>query len=894
MDEKKLIAASTRIVYSTRNLSGQMQLRWSELLHYFFHNQLKALQINDHEVAAALKPFKAEKELVDFFSTLPPEEQLWIIASLKILLNYAEEINDFYAQKSLAAIIEQCEAVTLTVASEIAQSYQKQLSGFDEFKKRRFFTVPGSIILFSTDYFLRWALLIAYNYFAFDEGWVKGFNFFLIPLLIVLAGAYIQQKDRAYNEKLLQGYNYRSLFGFKFVYSTFQYTLLVGYLATGVIISAIVLENYDNQILYLILLVFYYYFLIQIFPTGRLSESYLENQLNKKSNLFFKDADENDERIVLIETQLNSSSGRLEAYVLESALFGALAFSAFLQIFATNLISFTDVEKFATNVNQLVNGIVLGNWDDFYKNLTNLNNKESLFSLISIETLICSGLFVAVIGSRLRFTQIADKLRTDLNLAKAYNEKEENILEANDQSILSGKRFVKINERIHQHLESAAKNILAIEPIVGYMIYFRNLGVFVFATVLITSCLFISTILAWSFLIVVVATWIYFNFKEISTRVSVIRLQSKIYFVKHSYSLLVASILLFVPCYLLKVFFGFAASGYCISFSFLLFTIYLFIKLVQSHYDEQFGEIELLGWSAVRNIFGLSILLYGAVIVLANFHWISVTSVLPDYASISTLVLSLVVPFYLTKPRWPGIVWSFSFFCSIFIFMFAINHVNVDASIFTGVSIFLWILFFIIYFRIKMFHKLFVRIAVVTLSLVIIMSSDFFGWKLRASLYERLELMYQHENINIDPLLKIKEGIHFKYFYKNKTTPPDTLAKSIAITEDYIKKYGKRYGETNIYRYAFSMYDKFASSILAKEKPDSISLQQAYAAVQEADKISEMFKYRPGITFKARILKKMGKKNEAIKYYENVLKITTDDGLKKSVRKSMEKMQKEK
>ena len=61
--------------------------------------------------------------------------------------------------------------------------------------------------------------------------------------------------------------------------------------------------------------------------------------------------------------------------------------------------------------------------------ISHLMEKKSLFSLVSVETLLCSLFFLMVIAARLRFSNIIDRVNRALNIAKAYNQKEELLYE---------------------------------------------------------------------------------------------------------------------------------------------------------------------------------------------------------------------------------------------------------------------------------------------------------------------------------------------------------------------------------------------------------------------------------------------------------------------------------
>ena len=102
-------------------------------------------------------------------------------------------------------------------------------------------------------------------------------------------------------------------------------------------------------------------------------------------------------------------------------------------------------------------GFITANWQEYEKYSLLLNTKVNLFCLVSIETLLCSVLFLAVIASRLRFSDVSDKVRTALNLAKAYNEKEEGILEREIIDPVHTARLERFNNTIAHNMAQARK-----------------------------------------------------------------------------------------------------------------------------------------------------------------------------------------------------------------------------------------------------------------------------------------------------------------------------------------------------------------------------------------------------------------------------------------------------
>lgn len=893
MNDKELLTSATRIVYSVIDLSKDIKIQWSELIHYFFLNKLPVSQIRDCEIMGASRPFTSDGAL-NFFLTLPNEHQRWTAAALKLLLTRISETSNHSAKKNLSALIDQCSSKA-GLANDQA-GYLELRKGFEEFKKRKRFLIKGNIRLFTIDYSIRWLILLVHNQLGFrsqsdnSEIFITVGNW-VVSLLIFGLALYQRKKDQAFNEGLAQNHNFSFLFGFKYTYSTAHYTILGIYLFTGPIISYFIFDDAGTALASMIALVFYYYFLLQIFPIGRLTEQQLENQLYEKDASDFSDADDNDERIVLLETKLNSNSGRLEAYVLESALFGALAFSAFLQIFATNLISFADVEKFATSVHHLLHGLVMANGDEFSQNLTSLSNKESLFSLISIETLVCSGLFVAVIASRLRFSHVADQMRTDLNVAKAYNEKEERLLDGPELSARNHERFEKVNKRVHDHLTQAAKKLMDIEPIVKYIVYFRNLGVVVFAAVLITSCLFISTVLAVAFLAVVGTTWVYFNYRSINVWISTLALQLQIYFVQHKFILPLISFSSLLVGVAVQVQFGWGMSAYMLSLSFLSAGAFLAITFLMPHYDSRFGDVGTTMWDTTKTVYTFSIFLSGLGLAMKTLSMTGSGELIMTGFCLM-MVLNYMVAYQLTRPKWTAYFWGSVLSASTCGILFNIqNLIGGQEMLRVGLwGILLWAIVFAA--RPHLFHRLFVGITLVAAIGVIAWTSNFFGYNFRTSLISRLRTMYQHQTANISPILNLRDEI-FKPLDKRGDISDLEIQKSIEASEHYIKNYGTHFGITQIYRGIILNYEDVVTDLaFGAKRPDSVSLAKAYSLIHQANKIAAMFRYeiRPGIGTEAIILHDMGKKEQIPEYYNSILKVAASESLREEIKKNLEQL----
>lgn len=302
--------------------------------------------------------------------------------------------------------------------------------------------------------------------------------------------------------------------------------------------------------------------------------------------------DKNDTEIVRLEGHLKNETTRIDAYILESVLFGALAFSAFLTIIASerflpsraydndqnnfiivseNNVETSALEKQAEEIIKKLNnnkaprfaidstllkqdttgiiqnfidkipnkqrltiegqeeisafwqhlkdffdGILLFNYKKSINAWSELTDTKNLLILIMFQTLFCSLFFLSVIAARLRYSNIAEEIDNLIRLARTFNDKEEEVyilsLQMEENSPMQQnlqRRLAALDKSIQSRIEKAKEFSVQTKPIVFYMSLFRNLGVFTFILILVTSSLFFSRDLATIFLIFSVIAYAY-------------------------------------------------------------------------------------------------------------------------------------------------------------------------------------------------------------------------------------------------------------------------------------------------------------------------------------------------------------------------------------------------
>jgi len=276
--------------------------------------------------------------------------------------------------------------------------------------------------------------------------------------------------------------------------------------------------------------------------------------------------DHNDLEIIKIEGRLRNEHSRIEAYILESVMFGALAFSGFLSIIASERFNLTILEReellqkqvlldnralveatetdstlvlgeglqanatgqrvpvvkttemriFWEQAIELLDNILLFKFKEASVNWNKLIQPSNLIMLIAIQTLFCALFFLSVIASRLRYTRMTEEIDNLVRLARNFNDKEEEV----HNLVLQGlgneevqenlrRRLKSLGLKIGQYLDRAADLLSQTRPILIYMSLFRNLGVISFIFILITSSLFFSKTLATIFLVFSIVAYVY-------------------------------------------------------------------------------------------------------------------------------------------------------------------------------------------------------------------------------------------------------------------------------------------------------------------------------------------------------------------------------------------------
>lgn len=236
--------------------------------------------------------------------------------------------------------------------------------------------------------------------------------------------------------------------------------------------------------------------------------------------------DLNDLRIARMETDTFSITHRVESYTLESALFGALAFSGFLTLLGADepvLPKIRALEADLEAIWTVVRKAPLAVRDQVVERLT----PEDVIAALTVETVLSSMLFLLVILSRLRFYNTLKRVDHSVRSARAMNDKEDQVhlldIETRGEIPELSTRRAYLTRRVNQYMNDAETLFDAMKPLVAYMWVFRTLGIGMFLLILVTSAFLISPMLSLAFVVLTVSAY---TFMHLDNRVHEKRLHS--------------------------------------------------------------------------------------------------------------------------------------------------------------------------------------------------------------------------------------------------------------------------------------------------------------------------------------------------------------------------------
>ncbi|MBX2843635.1 MAG: hypothetical protein KTR26_17830 [Flammeovirgaceae bacterium] len=535
---KDAIFQASRIIHSKDtifSIPDDVTIEWREALFQVLEEEYSREVINQC-ISNGSRGYAGKPEQEDLYwenlQSQDTEITLQVLSLIELYFHFAEKEKEGFAKNEKEEKLGKCyEKLQLSSTEKRKVSILKKnlLNKFKSEKYQKTLFIPASIIPVSIDFILRFSSLWVLNlifYFQDNTGQIFAFLFFLLKIigiaLIVLWFAKIRQKKIGrYYEHLFSNFHEQKPSRIKIQPKAWQFTLIVLMAAFEGNLMYVLFDEFSDIDYFLVgyiglffaLITFLYlYFVLNTISPGKLKISKL--LALKKDELTFLQklsADENDEAFVRLETGFVSKKQRIEAYVIESTLFGALSFSAFLQLIANDLITLAEIEDFAVLYYEVFQKLLLLNFDGLFNSMGIMTEKTHVFSILAILTLLCSIMFLVVIASRLKFRDVSDKLEQCFNLIRSLNNKEEDLLLKDQTSKEDERRFKLLNQKILNQLNEANGYVREINPIAGFMQYFRDLGVVIFFVILIASGLFFSKFLAIAFSLLAIFTILYFN-----------------------------------------------------------------------------------------------------------------------------------------------------------------------------------------------------------------------------------------------------------------------------------------------------------------------------------------------------------------------------------------------
>lgn len=649
------------------------------------------------------KKFKTIDELKQELKSVSNEELRQVLIYIALFIELVRQSKETLFYGKYKILFDELKSEFLnTSLDDFEATTNNWIEKYTEDKFTLKVKVPGTLKIIVLDYCLRWVSLWMYQTgitsgigdkilgVGDDNGFFFIVQFLIIPI-IVMAIAFF--RDKYINKRathLFQELNYNNL---KLIihHSPWNYLVTFLFVISGIFIPFVAFgldANADAMqmninIAKLVLgIVYGSYLMILIkqfsksIPTIPIIIEQIEGiELKQiKSDLSH---DENDDEIVELDVSLRSANEKMEAYVLEAALFGALAFSAFLQLVSSDSLSMEDVGLFSHKTAELFSNLVHFKSVDSYESIQFILSKVGLMSLVAYQTLFCSIFFMAVIASRLKFNDLTDSIDRFLNLSKNYNEKEENLVQSY-QGDATQEPVKKITKKIRALLSKGNLTLEETKPIMEYMRFFRTLGISTFFAIIVTGGLFISVQLSIILLFISLLSFLYFKLNDILQKIrNLTTLIQEYYFIIENRVHLVAWSAILVALIIRT--FGFPLGNLILALSFIvLFFHYLLSLFVPEKVEESLVNNDIFGSASSLENFAKKALKISLAIFFLGYmfkvqHW--------PGAAILLIMGGFIMAFYFftskkikTSTKWLDWVVSFSLGITMVAILFKIQH----------------------------------------------------------------------------------------------------------------------------------------------------------------------------------------------------------------------------
>jgi hypothetical protein len=591
-------------------------VQWREIVEEiyrekYFQGKIKTI-INSG--TADSSKIQSTANFISLLSNLSESEKTETLQLIHLYLELLKKDKDLILAEKLDSQLKEFYVAPENNDSEIQNTVLKWISDKEEDKFYFKIKLDGTLLLVLLDFFLRWISLWNYKTNSITSSEINETpgifllsQLLIIPVIIFLI-SYFRDKNIIHKtQEIFKNIGRKDL---KIInnHSPWNYLICFLILIIGTLVSVISLNIAEEEypVLIPIFAIVYGLYLIVIlsfFSKKRPSISLIMTQLERinlnqvKNNL---NHNENDEEIIELDVSLRSANDKMEAYVLEAALFGALAFSGFLQLISSSNVSIESLGAFSTNIYTIFEELVNFSIASTFKSLEFLLSKDGILSLMAFLTLFCSVFFLAVIASRLRFNDLADAIDRSLQLSKIYNEKEENSINVNSGIANESSNF--FTNLIRKHLIQGNLSLEQTFPIMEFMRFFRTLGIFTFFVIVVAGGLFVSTQLSMVLAFIMLISFLFFKLKLIVQYLKNVTTQFQEFYFrveKKVFYFIIGSVLL---CFVLRSFnFDGKLTQTIIVISFLIIFIHYLLSLFIPEKLEDAEITESIFMSGNRN-----------------------------------------------------------------------------------------------------------------------------------------------------------------------------------------------------------------------------------------------------------------------------------------------------
>jgi hypothetical protein len=571
-------------------------VQWREIVEEiyrekYFQGKIKTI-INSG--TADSSKIQSTANFISLLSNLTESEKTETLQLIHLYLELLKKDKDLILAEKLDTQLKEFYVATENNDSEIQNTVLKWISDKEEDKFYFKIKLDGTLLLVLLDFFLRWISLWNYKTNNENTGFFVLIQLVIIPLIIFLISYYRDKNIILKTQEIFKNIGRKDL-KISNKHSPWNYLIcfLILIIWSMVLVIALKIPKEAHSLLIPIYALVYGIYLIVIlsfFSKKKPSISYIINQLEKinlnqvKSNL---NHNENDEEIIDLDVSLRSANDKMEAYVLEAALFGALAFSGFIQLISSSNVSIESLGAFSTNIYTIFEGLVNFSLASTFKSLEFLLSKNGILSLMAFLTLFCSVFFLAVIASRLRFNDLADSIDRSLQLSKIYNEKEENTINTNSGMTNESSNF--FTNLISKHLIQGNLSLEQTFPIMEFMRFFRTLGIFTFFVIIVTGGLFVSAQLSIVLAFIMLISFLFFKLKLIVQYIKNVTTQFQEFYFKVEkkvFYFIIGSIAL---CFVLRSFSfnGKLTQIFIVSSFFIIFVHYLLSLFIPEKLEDE-------------------------------------------------------------------------------------------------------------------------------------------------------------------------------------------------------------------------------------------------------------------------------------------------------------------